>query len=170
MDVDFFNSLLTSPSFWVMCAFFTFFGTALYFKGKDLVKGLDARADQIKERIDEAFQIREEAQSLLAHHKQNCDNSAADAHKYILETEEGITHMKETAQNEFLTECARKNKNIAQKVALNEHTAICEVQDALISTSITVATKVITENTTPSLHDTLIQDAIGAIKKTENIL
>lgn len=51
----------------VLISFTTFFAILFYFKvHKKIIKKLDDRADNIKSEIDEARQLREDAQSLLA--------------------------------------------------------------------------------------------------------
>lgn len=168
MDPSAITSLFQSPSFWLACVFITFIAAVIRPLGKVIITGLDSRAHEIKDRIDEAFGIREEAQSFLGLCKKNHDNSAIDAHSYLADTQKGILHMKEQAHNDFLTECARKNKNITQKIALSEHIAIQEVQHKLVSTSIAVSTSIIQENITPKLHNSLIDEAIKVIQSTKN--
>lgn len=168
MDLGILTPLLQSPTFWLTCAFISFVAAVTRPLGNVILTGLDSRTQEIKERIDEAFSIREEAQSFLGLCKKNHDNSAIDAHQYLADTQKGITHMKELAQNDFLTECARKNKTISQKIALSEHIAIQEVQHKLVSTSVSVSTSVIKSNISSALHNSLIDEAVKVIQQTKS--
>ena len=58
---------LQTPEFWVAVAFVMFIGLLLY-KGVPAMigKALDERAEGIKKNLDDARQMREDAQALLA--------------------------------------------------------------------------------------------------------
>ena len=80
--MEFLLNELTHATFWVAVALILFLGVLVYAGAhKMIAKGLDERADKIKQEIDEASKLREEAQALLA----NYQRKKADAEKEAAE-------------------------------------------------------------------------------------
>ena len=76
------------PVFWVMIAFFAFIALLLYYRVPGMVtKALDARADAIRNELDEARRLRHEAQALPADYQRK-SREAVDEAKAILDPAE----------------------------------------------------------------------------------
>src|SRR4051812_38295061 len=72
------------PVFWVMIAFFAFFGLLIYYKVPGMVtKALDARAEVIRAEINEARRLRDEAQALLADYQRTSKETENEARAII---------------------------------------------------------------------------------------
>ncbi len=64
------DKLIHSPEFWVAIGFVILIGAMAWLKvGKMIGSALDARADKIKASLDEAAELREEAQHVLAEYQ-----------------------------------------------------------------------------------------------------
>lgn len=135
-----------STTFAVFISLTTFFAILFYMKVHKKVAGaLDARAQNIKREIDEARQLREDAQSLLAaferrHAEVNdiadeiVENAKSDAQAYVEKAKADLEHVVQTRldaaqlQIKFLEQQAVRNIR-QQAVAV----AIGSIQDALRS-------------------------------------
>ncbi len=73
------DALLHDTSFWVGVAFVIFVVLAWRPLSRTLVTALDERAETIRNNIDEATRLREEAQALLASYKRKQRNAAQEA-------------------------------------------------------------------------------------------
>ena len=67
-------------SFFVAVSFLIFVGLVVYFGlPKIIINALDQRSKDIKKELDEARNLREEAQKILAKEKKNLDKAEEDA-------------------------------------------------------------------------------------------
>lgn len=161
--MDHIRVLLGDASFWLLLVFISFVAVAARPVGRAVGQMLDQRTQSISRRIDEASQLLNQSWRLLETYTQDRDNSSSKAQKFLRETQEGISRLKVQAHNDFLAECARKNKTIALKVNLLEGVAIGEVQ-AKIAQAAVAATHILLKNgVTPQTQDTLVDEAIARI-------
>ena len=71
-------------TFWVGIAFLVFVGVLFYFKVPGmLTKALDDRAKKISDDLEQARQLREEAQALLANYEPKQRDALAEAEEII---------------------------------------------------------------------------------------
>ena len=76
--------MLGMAEFWVAVAFVLFVAILVYYKVPALIaKALDDRADAIRQELDEARRLREEAQSLLADYQKKHRNVGKEAEDII---------------------------------------------------------------------------------------
>ena len=79
------GSILMTPEFWVAVAFFGFVGLLIYYRVPAMIgKALDDRAEAIRQELDEARRLREEAQELLADYQRKTREAEEEA-KAIVE-------------------------------------------------------------------------------------
>mgnify|MGYP001350309184 CR=1 FL=1 len=79
------GAITDNPAFWVGVSFFGFVGLLIYYKVPGMLgKALDERADRIRQELDEARRLREEAQALLADYQKK-RAAAEDEAKAIVE-------------------------------------------------------------------------------------
>lgn len=77
------GALLHSPEFWVAIGFIILVGAIAKPMSKALTSVLDARTTRIKQTLDEAAQLREEAQHLLAEHQRMQRNAMRETDELI---------------------------------------------------------------------------------------
>ena len=71
-------------TFWVMISFFAFIGLLIYFKIPQKIKTtLEGNIDNIKNQIDEADKLKEDAKNILAEHEKKISNSKAEVKEMI---------------------------------------------------------------------------------------
>ena len=71
-------------TFWVAVSFFMFIGVLIYFKIPQTVKKLlDENILNIKNQINEAERLKEEAKNILSEHEKKISNSKADVKSMI---------------------------------------------------------------------------------------
>ena len=86
--------LLSTPDFWVAVSFIGFILLIVYFKvpGK-VTKMLDDRADLIRQELDEARKLREEAQTRLAEYERKQRSAEKEAEGIIAGSQQQTTVM-----------------------------------------------------------------------------
>lgn len=149
------------PVFWVMIAFFGFIALLIYYRAPALVtKALDARADAIRNELDEARRLRDEAQSLLADYQRKSREAENEA-KAILEQakREGEALAAETRKN--LSESVERRTKLAEeKIARAEAQAVSEVRASAVENAIAAAEKILKTRATGATASGLIESSI----------
>jgi F-type H+-transporting ATPase subunit b len=149
------------PVFWVMIAFFAFVAILLYYRVPGLVaKALDARADAIRNELDEARRLRDEAQALLADYKRKSREAENEA-KAILDQakREGEALAAETRKS--LGESVERRTRMAEeKIARAEAQALSEVRASAVESAIAAAEKILKTRASGTTANALIDSSI----------
>lgn len=156
------------PVFWVMIAFFGFIGLLIYYGVPGLItKALDRRAEAIRNELDEARRLRDEAHALLADYQRK-SREAENETKAILEQarRESEALAAETRRN--LAESVERRTRLAEeKIARAETQALSEVRASAVENAIAAAEKILktraTGTTAKALVDASIRDLEGKL-------
>ncbi len=157
------------PVFWVMIAFLGFIALLIYYKVPGLItRSLDARADAIRNELDEARRLRDEAQSLLADYQRKSREAENEA-KAILDQakRESEALASETRRN--LTESVERRTKLAEeKIARAEAQAVSEVRASAVESAIAAAEKILKARATGQAASTLIESSIRDLENKLN--
>ncbi len=157
------------PVFWVMIAFFGFIALLIYYKVPGLItRSLDARADAIRNELDEARRLRDEAQSLLADYQRK-SREAENETKAILDQakRESEALASETRRN--LTESVERRTKLAEeKIARAEAQAVSEVRASAVENAIAAAEKILKARATGQTASTIIESSIRDLENKLN--
>ena len=109
--------MMIDATFWVMISFFLFLGLLIYFQIPQKIKSiLEENISNIKNQIDEANKLKEDAKNILIEHEKKISNSTAEvrsmiskasdeAEKNIIKTNQGFYNLMENRKKK----CRRKN-------------------------------------------------------------
>ena len=152
---------LNNTDFVVLLGFLVFIGVLLYFKVPALLSGmLDKRAEKIREELDEARALREEAQTILASYerkqKEVADQSAAIVAAAKSEAEAAAAQAKADLQDTI----ARRLQAATDQIASAEQAAMREVKDTAASVAIAAAASVMSTKLSDEKASGLIDAAI----------
>ena len=76
--------MIIDATFWVMISFFVFIGLLIYLKiPKKIRTTLEENINNIKNQIDEADKLKEDAKNILAEHEKKISNSKAEVKQMI---------------------------------------------------------------------------------------
>ena len=128
-------------TFWVGAAFVLFVGILVYLKVPGMLTGaLDERAKKISNDLDQARELREEAQVLLATYQRKQRDALKEAEESIAHAKEEAIREAEKAAKKLEEVVARRQQAALNKIALAEAQAEYEVRDAAIEIAIAAAT------------------------------
>jgi len=149
------------PVFWVMIAFFGFFGILIYYRVPGLVtKALDARAEAIRKELDEARRLRDEAQSLLADYQRK-SREAENETKAILEQAKRESEALASETRKNLSESVERRTKLAEeKIARAEAQAVSEVRASAVENAIAAAEKILKARATGQTASALVESSI----------
>ncbi len=156
-------------TFWVGAAFLIFVGVLFYFKVPAMLTGaLDDRAKKISDELDQARQLREEAQALLATYERKQRDALAEAEEIIAHARDEALREADNAAKKLDEAIARRQQTALEKIAMAEAQAEQEVRDAAIDIAIGAATAVVAQQVQGNRADALIDAATADLGRHLN--
>ena len=157
--------LFSDAEFWVLLAVAIFLIVVWKPGRRAIVGALDSRAERIRQELDAARKLREEAQQALAAFQRQQQAGAAEAQAII-------THAKEEAERiaaqslRDLEETLRRRQQLAQeRIAQEEAKALAEIRSIAVDVAISASRRVIAASLDERRGAALIDEAIAALPR-----
>ena len=156
-------------TFWALVALILFFVVIAWYKVPAMItKSLDDRAAKIRDELNEARRLREEAQSLLADYQRKRREAEGEAESIVAEAKdeaERLTHETNAALEDMIV---RRTKAAEAKIAQAESQAIAEVRARAADVAISAAEKILAKKVTGKVADKLLDKSIKDVKARLN--
>ncbi|MBT7757807.1 MAG: ATP F0F1 synthase subunit B [Rhodospirillaceae bacterium] len=133
-----------------------------------LTKALDDRAKKISDDLEQARQLREEAQALLANYERKQRDALAEAEEIIARARDEAIREADIARKKLDEAIARRQQAALEKIALAESQAEAEVRDAAIEIAISAATAIVAGQVKGERADALIDAATADLGRHLN--
>ena len=153
------------PTLWVAVGFFIFVAAVFKVAKKTITGALDGRAEDIRNSLDQAAGLREEAQQLLAEYQRK----QRDA---VKETEQMLAHARAEAERmakegaEKLEEALKRREQLAvEKIAQAETDAISEVRAISVDVAVAATRSLIASNMDAGKSGAMVDEAISDLSK-----
>lgn len=160
---------MSDPTFWVAIAFFGFIGLLVYYKVPALVaKSLDDRAEAIRNELDQARKLREDASALLAEYQRKQKEAEQSADDIVAQARKEAEAFAAEAREALKESLEKRSKMAEEKIALAEAQAIGEVRAAAVDMAIAAAEKLIGEKLSEGDAVRLIDQSIQDVKTKFN--
>jgi len=154
---------------WVAVAFVTLLGAFAYLGvHRTVLRALDHRRDRIRNELDDARKLKDEAAQLLAEYRQKRESAVREADEIIANARaegERIAAEAKTRMEEFV---ARRTKMAETKIALAEAHALADVRAAAADAAVAAASRILTDTVKGSAADTLITQGISEVRQKLN--
>ncbi len=161
-DGPFFS--LANTDFIVLVAFVLFIGVLLYLGVPKMLGGLlDQRAANIRSELDQARQLREEAQEMLAGYERKQAEVQQQADRIVETAKEEAKAAAEQAKADIATSVERRLAAAQDQIASAEASAVKEVRDQAVNVAIGAAQDIIAKQMTAKSGGSLIDDAIAVV-------
>ena len=156
---------MANTDFVVAIAFVIFVGVLVYFKVPRIIGNLlDKRADTIRNEIDEAHRLLEEAKTLLAklerEHKENIEK----AKNIVNDAELTSKKVLEDSKSEIKDAVARKLQMAERQIQTNEKEVIKSIKDDLIEAAFKEAQEQIEKKVDSNLANLVVEESVEEIK------
>lgn len=162
-------AFLSTPEFWVAVSFVGFILLLVYFKIPGKVgELLDKRADTIRQELDEARKLREEAQAILAEYQRKQKYAEKEAGEIIRLAQQEAEALAAETRTKLEETLERRTRLAEDKIARAEEQAMDEVRAAAIDVAIATAETVIEKKMTPAASAKLIDTSIKGLKAKLN--
>ena len=153
-----------NTDFIVLLGFLLFIAVLFYFKVPGMLGGLlDKRAEGIRDELDEAKALREEAQALLASYERKQKEVQEQADRIVAAAKKDAALAADQAKEDLQASIARRLNAATDQIASAEAGAIKEVRDTAVTVAIAAANDVIAKQMTKKDGAALIDDAIGEV-------
>ena len=157
------SNLTFTPDLAVAIAFVIFVALVLWKGMAKITVGLDKRADAIRAQLDEAQNLREEAQAALAGYQRQQRDALAEAEEIIAQAKAEAERMKVDAAASLAATLKRREDQAVDRIAQAEAKALQDVRDQAVDLAIAATSKLIGDGMTQDVQGRLIGEATGEL-------
>ena len=129
-----------------------------------IIKSLDERSEKIKNELDEARALHEEAQKLLANEKRKLEKCDSDVKEILKKASDQAALIAEKSNKLLQEEIKRKQKQADLKIDQAKDDAIKEVKAKAAELSLIIAKEYLKENIDDKISSELIDKSIVDLK------
>jgi len=156
--------LLTDAHFWVGVALVVFIAILAFVGVPRLAMGaLDAKAARVQAQLDEATQLREEAQALLAKIQADREASEKLAVEILANARAQAKLMQDETQAKLAEQLQRRGELAERRIATAEAQAAADVKAAAADLAAQMAEQVLSARLAGAKSDPLVDSAIGQL-------
>ena len=157
-------------TFWVMISFFIFIGLLIYFKiPQKITDLLDESINNIKNQIDDAEKLKEEAKNILSDHEKKIGNSKKEIKLMIDKASEKAENNIIKTNANFHTLMENRKKASEQRIKQMKEQAIKDIKNTSVRISISAVERLlrnsIDKNKLDKIYLSSIEETKLALKK-----
>jgi F-type H+-transporting ATPase subunit b len=154
-----------TAEFWVaigLALFLFFVGRRAY---RLLVVALDDRAEKIRNRIDDASRLAEEAQALLATYERKQRDAAEEAESILASARKEAARFSAEAKQDLERTLKRREVQALERIAQAEQAAVAEVRGRAVDVAIEATRRLLADRLTTDQANALVDQAIQELPK-----
>lgn len=156
-------------TFWAFVALVIFLGIVFYMKVPGMMgKSLDERANRIRNELDEARRLREEAQQLLAEYQRKRKEAEQEAGEIVAAAKREATNLVSEAHKKTEDYVARRTALAEQKIAQAERDAVSEVRSSAVDIAVEAARSVLAGKVDAKAGAELFKSSVQELKSKLN--
>ena len=158
--------MIIDATFWVMISFFVFIGLLIYLKiPKKIRTTLEENINNIKNQLDEADKLKEDAKNILAEHEKKISNSKAEVKQMINKANEEAEKNVIKSNQDFHNLMESRKKNAEDRIKQLKNQALKDIKNASVKIAVDSVKKIITTSVDKSKLDTLFQKNLDETKE-----
>tara|TARA_R110002020_G_scaffold86731_7_gene214125 strand:+ start:227 stop:706 length:480 start_codon:yes stop_codon:yes gene_type:complete len=156
-------------TFFALVGLIIFLAILAYVKVPAMLTGaLDKRADQIRNELEQAKKLREEAQQLLAEYQRKRKEAESEAQSILSAAEREANVLREEAKAKTEDYVTRRTAMAEQKIRQAESDAINEVRASAVDLAIAAAERLIADKVDSKTSGDLFKASLGDMKTRLN--
>ena len=157
--------MIIYATFWVMISFFAFIGLLIYFKIPQKIKiTLDENINNIKNQIDEADKLKEDAKNILTEHEEKISNSKAEVKQMISEANEKDENNVVKTNQDFHNLMESRKKSAEERIKQLKNQALKDIKNTSVKIAIESVEKLIKNSLDKSKLDKIYSSSIEETK------
>src|SRR5690242_6463421 len=146
------SELLHDHHFWVLISLVILIALIWKPAARSITSALDERAVRIRNELDEARRLRDEAEQLLADYLRREHEAAAEAEAIVTHARQEAERLAAQAARDLDQSLVRRQRLAEERIAQAEARATAEVRGAAIDTTIAAAREVIADRKSTRLN------------------
>ena len=152
-------------TFWVMVSFFLFLGLLTYFKIPQKIRNtLEENISNIKNQIDEANKLKEDAKNILIEQEKKISNSKAEVKSLISKAaEDAEKNMIKTNEN-FHNIMENRKRNAEERIKQLKNQALKDIKNTSVIIAIEAVEKLLKNSLDKSKLDKIYMSSIEETK------
>lgn len=154
-----------NATFWVGVGFILLVALTARIAYRVVTVALDDRAEKIKNQIEEATRLAEEAQELLASYERKQREAAEEAESIVEHARHEAARLGENAAQDLERSLARRRQQALDRIAQAEASAIAAVRNHAIEVAMEATQRLLSEKIKGKSADDLIDAAIKELPK-----
>ena len=157
--------MILDATFWVTISFFIFIGILIYFKVPQKVVGaLNQNITNIKDQINEAEKLKEDAKNILAEHEKKISSSKNEVRKMIDKANDEAEKNVIKTNQEFHKLMENRKKNAEERIKQLKNQAMKDIKNASVKIAIETVEKLIKNSLDKSKLDKIYSSSIEETK------
>jgi len=161
--------LLADPETWVAVAFVILMGLFAYLGvHRMFLTALDHRSERIKNELEEARRLKDEAAKVLADYKTRRASAEREAEEIVTNARAEAERIAADAKAKMEDFVARRTKTAESKIALAEAQALADVRAAAAEAAVQAAATVLSQSVKGGLADDLVAKGIAEVSRKLN--
>ena len=152
-----------TAEFWVAVGFILFVAAVFRTAYRVVTLALDDRADKIKNQIDEAARLAEEAQELLASFERKQREAAEEADGMLERARNEADRLADQAAQDLEKSLKRRKQLAMDRIAQAETSAIAEVRSRAVEIALDATQRLMVEKVKGKTGDKLLDAAIAEL-------
>lgn len=153
------------PTFWVAVSFVLFVGLTFKPIKNALTGGLDARTDKIRQELEEAARLREEAQKMLADYKRKQSEMSREAEDLLEHAKVEAARLREQAEEDLQAAMKRREQAAVERISQAETKALEEVRNQAVEIAIAATGRILRDSIDDTKAAALVQQSIAELKQ-----
>ena len=157
--------MILDATFWVTISFFIFLGILVYFKIPQKIKNLlDQNILTIRNQINEAEKLKEDAKNILIEHEKKISNSKKEVQNMIDKANEEAEKNVIRVNQEFYRVMENRKKNAEEKIKQLKNQATKDIKNASVKIALESVEKLIKNSLDKSKLDKIYSSSIEETK------
>ena len=152
-------------TFWVMISFFDFIGLLIYFQVPNKIRSaLEENISNIKNQIEEANKLKEDAKNILTEHEKKISNSKTEVKQMINSANEETEKNMIKTNKDFHNLMEVRKKNAEERIKQLKNQALKDIKNASVKVAIESVEKLIKNSMDKSKLDKIYSYSIEETK------
>ena len=152
-------------AFWVLIAFVIFVSISFRSAKKLIISALDRRTEEIKKRLQEAENIRNEAKEIVDVNIKKLETAKKEVTTILSEANKEAEMQKKKALENLNNSMERNKDQLQDRIQKNEKETIEKLKRIISTISISASESFLKNNIDEKLHNRLIENSLSELPK-----
>ena len=157
--------MIFDATFWVMISFFIFIGLLIYFQiPQKIKKVLEENIKNIKDQLNEADKLKEDAKNILTEHEKKISNSKAEVKLMVDKANEDAEKNMIKTNQDFHNLMENRKKNAEERIKQLKNQALKDIKNTSVKIAIESVEKLLKNSLDKSKLDKIYTSSIEETK------